>query len=150
MNEYSAYGVALSPSCYDFTQTRHSAYFQLSELNSGDYTWALVRDPFVAAATSGYGLDKWREEDGASRIVNSAYRNPVRNFSLQPPGAVNSRHMFGDAADLRNETRTEDEWNLMDAAALRAQPDFVEPRDGPCGLGCVHADWRNHSGDYLP
>ena len=55
-----------------------------------------------------------------------------------------SRHMYGDAADLRNESRTEEEWKAMYGAALRAHASFREPRDGPCKLNCVHADWRPH------
>jgi len=51
-------------------------------------------------------------------------------------------------ADLRNETYTENEWTAMHTAAANANADYIEPRDGPCGLGCVHADWRTHSGGY--
>ena len=77
ITEYVTYGVGLSPACPDFTQSRHSAYFSFGEINTGDFSWALVKDALIAAESSGYGLDKWRSNYGAARIVNSSYRNPV-------------------------------------------------------------------------
>jgi hypothetical protein len=140
----------LDPKCSEFTQSARSQYFSFSELNTGDYSWALIRQPLVISQTSGYGLDRWRVEYGGPRTINSAYRNPVHNDRIG--GATNSRHMFGDAVDLRNESRTEGEWNAMVKAAGegRANADFIEPRNGPCGIGCVHADWRDHPGGYVP
>lgn len=144
--EYSQYGVSLTAACADFTQTRHGQYFTFGELNTGDYGWALIRDPLVIAQNSGYGLDRWRAEYGSGRVCNSCYRNPVHNANVG--GAAQSRHMYGDAADLRNVTRTEGEWTAMQQAAQRANADFIEPRNGPCDIGCVHADWRGHGGAY--
>ena len=108
--------------------------------------WALVRAPLIADSVSGYGIDRWRDWYGASRIINSSYRNPVRNVGLTPSGAANSRHMFGDAADLRNETYTENEWTAMHTAAANANADYIEPRDGPCGL-VTRCDVGNHRRD---
>jgi hypothetical protein len=108
-----------------------------------------VKRPLVVAASSGYGLDRWRELYGSARNTNSVYRNPVRNSVVG--GIAQSRHMSGDAVDLRNESRTEVEWQTMyDLAAPGfANADYREPRDGPCGIGCVHADWRYHNlNDY--
>lgn len=144
--EYFTYGVNFVPVCVNFTQTAHSVYFTFSELNTGDYTWALVRQPLTISQSSGYGLDDWRANYGSSRIVNSAYRNPARNYAVG--GAANSRHMFGDAVDLRNQSGGVPEWNAMVSAANSAKADFVEPQNGPCGLACTHADWRSHSGGY--
>jgi len=65
--------------------------------------------------------------------------------------ATASRHLFGDAADLRNESYSTPcgsacpaEWNNMVDAAVAADKDYVEPSTGACGYACVHADWRNH------
>jgi len=100
----------------------------------------------TVAASSGYGLDKWREEYGSARTITSAYRNPVRNDAVG--GAQASRHLFGDAADLRNESGALPEWNDMETAAHLANADYVAPQT-ESGLGHVHADWRNHNpGDY--
>lgn len=146
IKEYKDHGVTLTPACADFTQTAHSQHFSFSEINKGDFAWALIRKPLTVAASDGYGLDKWREEYGSARIVNSGYRNPARNAAVG--GAPQSRHMYGDAVDFRNVAVTEDEWNKMNAAAVRAKADFIEPRNGPCALNCVHADWRAHAGGY--
>lgn len=139
-----------TPTCDDFTQTAHSVFFTFAELTVGaDFDWALLRSPLLAPESSGHGLDKWRMEFGASRIINSAYRNPAHNFAT-PGASTKSRHMFGDAADLRNQTGKRKEWNQMIQAALRAGADWIEPVNGPCGLACAHADWRNTPGSYLP
>ena len=82
IQEYQTYGVDLTPSCSDFTQNRHSKYFAFPELNTGDYSWALIRDPLVIDESNSYGLDRWRTEFGAPRVVNSAYRNPKRTNSV--------------------------------------------------------------------
>ncbi len=148
IQEYSDYEVDLSPQCEDFTQSARSQYFSFAELNvNNNYAWALLREPLVIEPTSGYGLDKWREEYGGPRITNSVYRSPSHNRHVG--GARYSRHMHGDAADLRNRSRTEEEWQAMVEAAQRAQADWIEPRDGPCHIGCVHADWRNTDGGYV-
>jgi len=144
--EYRNYGVGLEPQCDDFTQSARSSYFAFSELNTGDYAWALIRQPLLSPSASGYGLDKWREAFGGPRHINSAYRNPARNAGVG--GAAQSRHMYGDAADLRNDSGSITEWKAMKSAARIANADFIEPLEGPCGLGCLHADWRSHSGAY--
>ena len=144
--EYDQHPVNLDPECYDFTNSRGSSYYGFSAINGGDYSYALVRDPLVAAASSGHGLDKWREAFGENRNISSGYRNPARNASVA--GATNSRHMYGDAADLDTQTNTQTEWDDMVTAANASDPSYVEPVTGPCGLGCVHIDWRSHSGDY--
>ena len=155
IQEYVTYGVNLTPQCSWFTQTARSEFFQFSELKQDNpYSWALIRQPLTVDKSSGYGLDRWRQLWGASRISNSGYRSPYHNAHLDPPGAPQSQHMWGDAIDLRNETRTEEEYNAMASKADRnsqqpnASADYVEPIGGPCGLGCVHADWRNTSGPY--
>jgi hypothetical protein len=94
-----------------------------------------------------YGLAQWSVESGNLPMnVNSAYRNPSRNNRVG--GAKGSRHMYGDAVDIKNETRSIDEYNARRDAAKNAKANYIEPWDGPCGNGCVHADWRNYSGGY--
>jgi len=98
-------------------QSRHSKYFTFADLNTGDFGWALIRDPLTIDESSAYGLDRWRTEFGGARTINSAYRNPKRNSSVG--GAPKSRHMHGDAADLRNVSLQKPEWDAMTAAATR-------------------------------
>jgi hypothetical protein len=139
--------IGLIPTCDDFSQSRSSAYFSFPQLNTGDHNWALIRQPLIVGAWTGYGLDKWRENYGQQRNINSAYRNPERNFSV-PGAAQASRHMFGDAVDMDVATNTLVEWLEIADALEDALPSFIEPQDGPCKLGCVHGDWRYVDGGY--
>jgi peptidase M15-like protein len=142
-----------TPNCFDFINSNsaslHSQYFSSDELSQG-YTWLLVKYPLVASTSAGYGLDKWRELYGSSRTINSSYRDPDHNTAIK--GASSSRHMFGDAIDLKNVSRTVSEFVLMNTAAKLAGADFVESLTEYCGLslGCAHADWRYHDhGKYV-
>jgi hypothetical protein len=137
------------PTCDIFSQFTQSLYFQASELRNGDnYTWALIRVPLTVDHTLGYGLDLWRANYGTSRIINSGFRNPAHNASV-PGSAMNSQHVFGTAGDLKNESGGTTEYNNMVTAARNANADFIEQPSGPCGMACVHADWRSHDiGQY--
>lgn len=148
IEEYASYSVNLSPVCDDFTQSRSSFYFSFNEILDGSYSWALIKDALVAPASSGFGIDKWRQEYGSALNMNSGYRSPAYNQSIG--GAQQSQHMYGTAADINVVSDTEAEWLLIRAAALNADPDFVEQINDPCGVECVHADWRHHSGDWRP
>jgi hypothetical protein len=145
--EYATFSVNLTPKCTDYTQSARSEYFSHAELTTKNpHAWALIRGPLTVAKTSGYGLDKWRQAYGSARTMNSAYRCPHHNAEIG--GAAQSRHMYGDAADLANATQSQAEYNAMHAAAVTAKADYIEPVSGPCGLDCVHADWRDHAGPY--
>jgi hypothetical protein len=149
IQEYRDYSVNLSPTCGSFTNSAQSEYFSYAELTVlSPASWAIIGQPLIIAKSSGYGLDRWREMLGAAQITNSVYRAPAA-----VDGAAQSRHMYGDAVDLRNQTRTEAEYTAKASSAKgdpnnltipHAQADFVEALSGPCGIGCVHADWRNH------
>ena len=138
------------PTCNIFSQFTQSFFFQASELRTGDdYSWALIRLPLTVDHTLGYGMDLWRANYGSSRIVNSGYRNPKHNADPSVGGVANSQHVFGTAADLRNQSGGTTEYNNMVTAAQNANADFIEPTSGPCGMACVHADWRSHDvGQY--
>jgi hypothetical protein len=82
INEYNIFPMpnGFVPACANLTNTRHSFWFLFSEINGrSDYAWALVKDALIAPSSSGYGLDKWRENYGSARTISSGYRNPVRN-----------------------------------------------------------------------
>lgn len=140
-------GANWKPTCASFTQTDSTVYFKHPELRvNNPYAWSILQPSLLAPASLGYGLDRWRELIGVPRIINSAYRPPRYN-RLGPARSIarGSRHMFGDAVDLRNESQTLEEWILMRDAARQTSPGYVEPVDGPCKLACTHADWRNHT-----
>jgi hypothetical protein len=160
MRQYVTFGVIDStsgnpfvPGCSDFTQTAHpSQFFSFADLNVKNvYSWALIRMPLVISQSAGYGLEKWASwlapPNYPPRHINSAYRTPAYNAGI---GVSRSRHMFGDAVDMRNESGLFGEWLDMKIAALLSGADWTEPINGPCGLACVHADWRLTAGPYAP
>lgn len=143
--EYANFGGYLTPTCSSFTQSAHSFFFTFAELNVfNTYSWAIIRSPLTVASSAGYGLDKWRESYGSSRIANSAYRAPKHNHDVSPSNP-DSRHIFGDAVDLRNQSGTPTEWDAMVTAAglTGAKASYIEPL-AMSGLSHVHADWRNY------
>jgi hypothetical protein len=147
IKEYVDKGVNLTPACADFTQAAKSEFFTFKQLTVNDpHSWALIREPLVVGKRTRYGLDKWRQEYGSARITNSVYRSPIKNETVG--GAPQSRHMHGDAADLRNETGKDPEYDAMVTAAQNARADYIEPISGPCKKACVHADWRDTTGAY--
>jgi peptidase M15-like protein len=146
IKEYVDYKVNMTPACTDFTQSAHTQYYSFDDLNTGDYDWAILAPPLIVPQSAGYGLDAWAFFIGVQTLhhVNSGYRNPAHNKEVG--GAKNSRHMYGDATDLQNVTRSKKEYNALAAAAHAANADYIEPLTGPCKKGCVHADWRKHPG----
>jgi hypothetical protein len=142
--QYLNYGVNFVPNCGSFTNSAASEFFSFSELtvNSGASSWAIIRPPLTVAKSSGYGLDRWRQLIGTPQHANSVYRTPAHNWAIG--GASQSRHMYGDAVDLANQTNTSAEYWAKRANAIEAEADYVEEIDGPCMLSCVHADWRFH------
>jgi hypothetical protein len=148
------------PACSWLTQTNKSGYFTFPQLTVNmTSAWALIKWPLTAQSYLFFGLDYWVQLMGPPQTINSAYRNPAHNKDVG--GDKTSRHMFGDAVDIKNVTRTPNEFNAKAclASATNAHPvgttcsalattedakaDWVEPLSGPCKLGCVHADWRN-------
>ena len=162
IQEYANYNVVFYPGttpqsslprCIDFTGQAHTSFYTFGDLDTGDNShWAIIRSPIVNGSSAGYGLDAWVNHlgGGPARPLNSVYRNPAHNFSVG--GAKRSRHMFGDAVDMRNISRTKKEYYTLAFNAALAQAlkyGYIEPLSGPCKLGCVHADWRNAPGPFV-
>ncbi len=158
--EYTSYRGYI-PQCNWFTQSAHSLHFTFAQLNTPcpsyatpEYSWAMIRQPLVIPSSRGYGLDDWQDwysrltGEQTPRTISSGYRDPYQNQLCG--GVLNNRHVYGDAVDFLNVSGTQLEWRNMWAAAGpgKARADFREPINGPCGLGCVHADWRQHGGGY--
>jgi len=134
--EYRAGQVAWTPECTDFTQSVPTvSHYSFDEWNSGTYSWAVLRDTVTGnlyCVVSNYG---------STPGFNSGYRNPAHNAAVG--GAQNSRHVYGDAADLDTPTSPNDA--LYDALRQLA-------KNGACGVACVeprgmspshfHADYR--------
>ena len=134
------------PACSTFTQTSGSVDFPFDQLNTGDYpNWAILRSVLFA------GLDTmqqacWNQIGPAPApvcnftfTITSGYRNPADNAST-PHSGHNSRHMFGDAADIatfKNQTT----WNVVRAIAKSNTVNgCVEPQNIST-LNHVHVEW---------
>jgi hypothetical protein len=82
------------PARGEFTQSGGSANFSFGELNTGDYSWAILTAGFLAK------LEATRANAGGHVLtIGSGYRNPVRNDALEP-AVPNSWHQYGRAADV--------------------------------------------------
>jgi len=139
----------LAPTCDMFTQGH-------PDFNVGnDTTWELVRAPAFG------GFPAWQSNYGASLTITSSYRSPEYNASLPVPGAKGSRHVFGDAIDVANPPETLANWLLIYNAGQVAGANWFEDKSSmyQCRCttnqpinkcNCVHADWRDTAGSYVP
>lgn len=135
-------GVHWTPGCNELVSSGGGTYFTFPEMKDPTASYAVLKEPMTIDASQQWGLNYWRESYGSARIMNSGYRTPRHNRGLNPPGALGSSHTRGVAADLRNESGTQSEYDAMVAAAGTAQASFIEPTSGPCATNCTHADWR--------
>ncbi len=110
--------------------------FSFSEINSGTFTWAIF--------TIAQHLQNIRAAIGnQSMPVNSGYRNPIHNAAIG--GAPESRHIYGDAADIGLQdwngdgTTDQDDWTLMYNAAHNEGAWVEEPFS--LTPTWVHMDW---------
>lgn len=113
--------------CADFTKSRGGEFFPYAQLQGhGFCDWSLIRDPLIATREKGYGLQMLRYVYGEPRQINSAYRDPVHN--QKTGGAPRSRHLVGDAADIRNEAAFKQRGASPEAYA-REWAQFLQPGD---------------------
>ena len=139
IEEYRAGQVAWTPTCGDFSTSGGTANFGWSELNrspgSGHPPYGIVRSVLWS------GLENTRSNYNRGGIViDSGYRCPHGNALVG--GAYQSRHMWGDAADMHSQDHpwSQAEWTLLRNAANAAGATYIEPyADDPSH---VHADWR--------
>lgn len=140
--EYKEKGVQLIPECWMFTD-QGSMFFNFGTLNMGNYGVGLLTDAFLRPASSGFSLDAWfasayNIDPNMNFTINSGYRSPKKNARVSG-AARNSRHMYGDAADVN--TTSKPMWDKMIQAA-RTLGMWTEPLAGPCKDACAHADLR--------
>jgi hypothetical protein len=136
--EYQSNGVGWRPFCSSFTQSTptQSQYDFGSPRQVGtwcvddDYHWAVLKDSVTAnlyCVVANYG---------STPAMTSGYRSPIRNAAVN--GATNSRHLYGDAADLQTPPAPDDNvYNALKAIA----------KSGNCGVACVEP--RNISGSHF-
>jgi hypothetical protein len=137
IQEYVMYDTPYFPQCAEFTNALVDQYFTFAQLNTGDYTWAILRNYFISKLDALEGLDPGFN-------VNSAYRDPSKEYAVAiaaggtyVPG---SRHQYGDAVDVATTSST---WQTYqtDGHQLGA---CVEPPSVQGGLYAhAHLDWRD-------
>lgn len=135
IKEYHDKNVDWKPTCSDFTQSLPAwSSYSFEQWNSGTYSWAILKENLIS------NIECVITELGSTPSFNSGYRNPVHNESIG--GATNSRHVYGDAADL--DTPAAPNNSLYDSLKVIAK--------SMCGVACVeprslspghfHADYR--------
>jgi hypothetical protein len=141
VQEYVSYHTPYNPQCSEFTQTSTDPLITFAQLNSGSYTWAIIRSYFLTQ------LDQVHTQitgDHLPFTINSAYRNPATEFAVVTalPGGVyraGSRHQYGDAIDLATTSTT---WATFQQIGHQYKA-CVEPLVAQKGsTGHSHLDWR--------
>lgn len=138
IQEYVQHGTPHIPKCSEFVQSISDPHFTFNQLNSGTYTWAIIRSYFLADLDQLYGL-------AGSFTINSAYRNPDKEYTIDTQnGGVyyrGSRHQYGDAVDIATTQSTWPNfhtWGKQLAAC-------VEPHFFQGNYGHAHLDWRTQA-----
>ncbi len=127
IGEYVTYQVNLQPTCPDFTNNGGTTHFTWSALNGGfaqgntHNPWGMVK----ASLTNGLEATLTNYNNGGM-LLTSGYRCPQGNHAVG--GAVQSYHMHGRAGDMYSADHpwTEDEFNLLRAAAQTTSPPPIE------------------------
>jgi hypothetical protein len=96
IQEYVTYRTPYIPGCTEFTQSITGPNFSFAQLNSGTYSWAILRSYFLNELDALKGLTPF--------TITSGYRNPAKEYSVSiANGGVyhaGSRHQYGDAIDV--------------------------------------------------
>jgi len=137
------YGVSLRPDCSYFHNAGGSSNFSWSEWITSQSS---AHSDYAIDANNVFShLEDTRSEYSRGRLqITSGHRCPQVNQSVG--GAGDSRHQYGDAADLvpLDQTWNQSERDLLAAAASRAGASYIEPWGTGQGQTTdhVHADWR--------
>jgi hypothetical protein len=130
IKEYVDGNLSFVPQCLDFTQNRRSTHFLFTELNTGDFSWAILRDDMLK------GIEETRSNNGGVALtINSGYRNPIHNEGVST--ATDSQHIHGTAVDFGSDQAS---WDFLQRAGKKAGA-CTEPQQ-LSGWGHVHVDWR--------
>lgn len=135
------------PNRNEFVNTQtyvNPGHFAFNEINiNQQYGWAIF--------TIAQRLENIRNDSAIvnkTMPVNSGYRNPIRN-EAQPGSALNSRHIYGDAADIGRRDFNGDgnvdslDWKRLRDVAKRLYPNVWIEDEVDTGTW-VHMDWRNY------
>ncbi len=138
IQEYVTYNTPYVPQCGEFSETLTDPYFTFAQLNSSQYSWAILRQYFITEIDALHGL--------ATVTVDSAYRNPAKEYtvSIANGGVYHSasRHQYGDAIDAGT---TQSTWLTYQADGHQLDA-CVEPISVQGGsYAHAHLDWRTQA-----
>lgn len=133
--------VSWTPACDDFSSGGGTANFSWGALANHSANQHFPRG--IVRQVLWTGLEGTRTEVGNEPLtIGSGYRCPVGNSQTSPPGGQNSRHMYGDAVDVKGTGEwTEERFDSLRAAAERAGAKFLMNWNSYASHH-LHADWR--------
>jgi hypothetical protein len=136
IQEYVCYNTPYFPHGSEFTQTLSDPNFTFAQLNTANFSWAILRSYFISNMDSLEGLS-------SGFGVNSAYRDPAKEYQVAASFggryAPGSRHLHGDAVDVAT---THSTWTThqTDGHQLGACVEPVSYQGG--SYADAHLDWR--------
>jgi hypothetical protein len=145
VQEYYLYLVALTPTCSTFSNS----------IGPDPYTiWTLIPDETASykpwAIIQAYlppNLNLVQSQISQTLSISSGYRNPAAEYAAAQANGVkpahNSRHMYGDAVDIRASNNS-GYWSQLRTAGHTAKA-CVEPSNIST-YSHAHLDWRKYYG----
>lgn len=134
--EYTTYHAPYFPQCSEFTQTSPDPSITFAQFNSSTYSWAIIRSWMIPHLDQ---VHSTITQDSFTFTINSAYRNPAKEYSINGGRYTGSRHIYGDAVDLAT---TSTNWATFQAIG-HANQACVEPTSVQGGSTAhSHMDWR--------
>jgi hypothetical protein len=138
VQEYVSYRTPYFPKCSEFTQSITDPNFTFSQLNYGNYSWAILRSYFMSDIDVLKGLTPFS--------INSAYRNPAKEsaVSVQSGGKYHpgSRHQYGDALDVASNSGNWVNYQTL-GKQLKACVEPINVHGG--SYAHAHLDWRTQA-----
>jgi len=140
--QYKNHQLNVIPACSYFLHQPESQYFGYDVIESHDlgrqYTHAIFRNSVKDAIDALYS-----QLSITITTSNRIYTSPNHQYYLNS-GAMNSRHVYGDAADIHSTSTTWDDLKVDMLNVLDTDP-CVEPKH-IFGGNHLHIDYRSHSG----
>lgn len=133
--QYRTYSLAVVPGCEYFSYQPSTTHFGYDVIRSHDrdYAYAILRNVLATGLETLYGYTPF-----SITTSNRVYSSPAHQAVIGP-GAMNSRHVYGDAADIHSTAST---WQpLRDDASNLSPTPCAEPLSIST-YNHVHLDYR--------
>ena len=129
---------------------------------AGNFGWTVIQshghqtrhpDHAIFQTTIDNSMERMRLMSSGWPTYNRVYSCPAHNATI-PGAAVNSQHIYGDAADIASsqsnwQTIRNDAYDLLDPNFTNVPRPCAEPQSAS-GYGHVHIDHRNAPGAFVP